>query len=71
MNAITFRIGHPTYRGANAAAGAALSAGDAFIELLDRGVSPEHAQRALTSAARGSHAVASTASGNVIEVVLS
>ena len=62
-----FRIGHPSYSGANARTGL-LRAADALLELIRRGVARPAAQRVLAQAAAGAHAVATTDAGNAIEV---
>lgn len=62
-----FRIGHPSYTGANAPA-YSLRAADALLELIRRGVARPNAQQALADAARGSHVTVCADSGAVIEV---
>lgn len=63
-----FRIGHPSYSGANARTGL-LRAADALLELIRRGVARPAAQRVLAQAAAGAHAVATTNNGDAVEVV--
>ena len=64
----TFRIGHPSYQGANAPLGN-LRAAEALLGLMRRGVEREAAQRALADAAKGSHVTVCNNRGDVIEVL--